>query len=395
MIYQVRRVRKLLRIFRLHRGLILRCVVVVLMIYLFTHIFGHTRPERKVPDYIYKSIDHPTIYTVNQEVVQEQYDDIPQSIHVFTDNVPSTEPNDIAHIDDKDNLSAESKTVDGGITHGCPEWFEKTKEGNLKHIANYPRAKADSYWRYIGGNFTSPISQVINFPVIIRRVCSICEIRKFQFNNFPDHIKPDMLKNYAWKPLIIRKVLSEYSWVWWMDASIQFKSNDLQQPLDYSIENSMLFFTAGPSMSVAKHTHPKTFEFLQEDKCKFNNLGEVTAGFVLYHYDDVTRTVVDSWAACALNEQCISPDDALDKIDCSSVDDVTKTDSHHVCHRFDQSILGILLRRLFHNKNYYPDVTNQINIYIINRLEFYYMSDEDVPYYYANKLPSYNSINRH
>jgi len=102
--------------------------------------------------------------------------------------------------------------------------------------------------------------------------------------------------------------------------------------------------------------------YLKEDRCKFRHFGQIEAGFVLYHFDDVTKSVVDAWSACALNEKCIAP--ARAKIICNP--GITRDGS---CHRFDQSALSIILRRVFHLCNDYPLVKEPFRIHEIRRGE--------------------------
>ena len=45
------------------------------------------------------------------------------------------------------------------------------------------------------------------------------EIRRLPFDTYPPHVG-DLMK-YAWKPLAIQKILTEYEIVFWMDASIR------------------------------------------------------------------------------------------------------------------------------------------------------------------------------
>ncbi|XP_060607945.1 uncharacterized protein LOC132760071 [Ruditapes philippinarum] len=199
-----------------------------------------------------------------------------------------------------------------------------------------------------------------NQKVQLETHCKICEVRSFPFAKFPGHFK--RLKTYAWKPIIVKTLLMEYGWVWWADSSVRYVTSDVDRALTYSKNNSVLFFTYGVVFSVAQHTDVQTMEYLKEDRCKFRHFGEVEATFVLFHFDDVTHTVVDVWAACALNENCIAPEGTHLKLSCR----ISKT-SDGRCHRFDQAVLSILLRRLYHEKNDYPLVSTPFHIHEIKR----------------------------
>ncbi|KAH3746859.1 hypothetical protein DPMN_181276 [Dreissena polymorpha] len=147
-----------------------------------------------------------------------------------------------------------------------------------------------------------------------------------------------------------------------MDSSARITSGDLDQALKYSRKHSVLHFTYGPSLSIARHTDARTMQYLGEDVCKFRHFGEIEAGFVLYYFDDVTKTVVDVWGACALDRNCIAPPRA--KYYCNPM---VNTDGQ--CHRFDQSVLSIILRRLFHKCNDNPIIEHPMGIHEIRRGE--------------------------
>ena len=162
--------------------------------------------------------------------------------------------------------------------------------------------------------------------------------------------------------VILQTVLMEYGWVWWMDSSVRFKTSDLDPALDYSKKHSLLFFTYDVAFAVAQHTDIQTMNYLQEDRCKFRHFGEVEATFVLYHFDDVTKTLVDAWTSCALNKACMSPPGTASKLGCN-----VNNQSDGRCHRFDQAVLSIMLRRLYHKQNDYPLVDEPFHIHEVRR----------------------------
>ena len=47
--------------------------------------------------------------------------------------------------------------------------------------------------------------------------------RKFDLNAYPEHVRD--LQNYAWKPLIIQGMLSEFDGKMWFDSSVKFLGN--------------------------------------------------------------------------------------------------------------------------------------------------------------------------
>ena len=154
----------------------------------------------------------------------------------------------------------------------------------------------------------------------------------------------------------------EYGWVWWMDSSVRFVTSDLDSAIQYSRDNSFLFFTYDPVLSVAYQTDVQTMNYLHEDPCKFRPFGEIEATFVLFHYDDITSVLVEAWCACALSQNCIAPPGTDSKLSCN-----VRNLKDGRCHRFDQAVLSMLLRRLYHAQNDYPLVETPFSIHVIKR----------------------------
>lgn len=161
----------------------------------------------------------------------------------------------------------------------------------------------------------------------------------------------------------------EFGFVWWLDISVHLLTAHLDAAMNYAISNSFLVFVSRSpvnKISVAKQTAVQTFRYLGEDTCKYRHYGEVDASTVLFHYDNNTHSVVKAWATCALNKRCIAPV-GKEKLHCDFSDD-----NDGRCHRFDQSVLGILFRRLHHEQNLYPTNQNLSHIYFVGRREFFH-----------------------
>ena len=153
----------------------------------------------------------------------------------------------------------------------------------------------------------------------------------------------------------------EYGFVWWADGSVRFTTGNLDDALEYSRKNSILAFTYGPELAIAAHTDTRTMKYLGEDPCKFRYFGENEAGFLLFHYDEISRNLLNAWVACALNEQCMCPDGTEYKRMCR------REIKDGICHRYDQSVFSILFRRLYHEQNDYPLVKTPLNIHEVRR----------------------------
>jgi len=150
-------------------------------------------------------------------------------------------------------------------------------------------------------------------------------------------------------------MLAEYGFVWWLDSSVRFKSRDITHALSEARKNGILYNThhdVRNTLGIVKQTDPRTFSFLREDSCKFRPFSEISATTILVHYSNVTWSVIKAWVTCALDKHCIAPEGTRRKINCN-----TKDPSDGRCHRFDQSVLGILLRRVHHESDVYSPGT--------------------------------------
>ncbi|XP_052236887.1 uncharacterized protein LOC127848454 isoform X7 [Dreissena polymorpha] len=252
------------------------------------------------------------------------------------------------------------------IKHNCSKWFEATFEDNLRVISGYLSKNMALY-----PPMNRPTMEVMSFPVIVT-ACShdffqVSEGLLKSIDNLILPKYPDLKLFYYDLGLneqdIKTEVMQNYSWVWWMDSSARILRNDTEfdRALQYSKENSILFFTYGETLAVARHTHNGTMSILEEDYCKFRYFGEIEASFVLFHFDSVSSLVVHKWSACASLDQCMNPSDA--ELSCYHI----SGPSDGQCHRYDQSVLSILLRRLYHDSNDYPLVSVPIRIHELRR----------------------------
>ena len=120
---------------------------------------------------------------------------------------------------------------------------------------------------------------------------------------------------------------------------MRFLTKDLDQIFDNSrtlgVQATVGF---GP---IAARTSNKTFNFLKESPCAFRNTNEFEATFIIIYANDfIMQHFMIPWISCALTEQCMAP---INLIGCHN-DQV-----YFDCHRFDQSVLSILMARLFHS----------------------------------------------
>ena len=177
---------------------------------------------------------------------------------------------------------------------------------------------------------------------LLQKHCK-CEVRTFDFKEYPRHVSA--LLTYTWKPIIIQLVLIEYSSVIWIDASIRFINPNFESFFFNSTDVGIKVLPGRGS--IAHRTQLETFDYLGEDPCLFD-VPELETGVVMLIRNKFTlRYIMLPWVSCALTLGCMTHPCStwLHSGACT-----TKSPACGCCHRFDQSVLGIILTRLFHNK---------------------------------------------
>lgn len=165
----------------------------------------------------------------------------------------------------------------------------------------------------------------------------------------------------------------EFGYVWWADSSVRSIEIDFKLPLKYLKENNILFFTYDISNNIALHTHTTMFAYFSEDPCLYKSFGEVEAGSIAFRKSNVTDVVLRQWVSCALIFDCIAPSNATKHCGKPLNGKMTDAMIGH-CHRFDQSALSIILRRLYHKQNDYPMVEIPFTLTEVRRRH-------DIPYF--------------
>ena len=173
----------------------------------------------------------------------------------------------------------------------------------------------------------------------IRQLCN-CSIRKFPFEVYPQHVRN--LVGFTWKPIIIQTVLQESDFVLWLDSSIRLNNTDpyFQKAKQYGFQG----LKGDGSISV--RTNHRLFDVLGENPCDFN-YPEAQGGLVLIARSCLTLTfIMRPWVSCALEYGCMDFPNSKNYISCKNDWKLS------VCHRFDQSVLGIILTRLFNKRRH-------------------------------------------
>ena len=179
----------------------------------------------------------------------------------------------------------------------------------------------------------------------VSKYCNV-ELQNVQWNKYPPHVK--ILKKFAWKPLTVGEVAEKYDLVMYGDSSLRMKSSDIGPVLSSLLE--VPFFDMVPSsLGIISFTHDDTIKYLKyppsrKDMAKWKTLQGGTWIMLLNH--DMKESVLKPWVDCALHEQCIAPKGS--SLSPCHFEMLKYNDGRYIgCHRYDQSVLNIILARKF------------------------------------------------
>ena len=145
--------------------------------------------------------------------------------------------------------------------------------------------------------------------------------------------------------------LREHPFVMWMDSSVRFTTGNLQPMFDKALSSGIVLNfrkKTKRSPSIRLQTHQDTFKFLNEPPCLYDRERMIEAGLiVLYPKGYIFEGILNPWTKCALIEECLWTTRPIKEILKCWQNATVQT---HRCHRYDQSVLNILIKRLFHDE---------------------------------------------
>ncbi|CAB04238.1 Nucleotide-diphospho-sugar transferase domain-containing protein [Caenorhabditis elegans] len=235
----------------------------------------------------------------------------------------------------------------------------------------------------------------------------ILEIRHFNFTKYPGYVRN--LKSYRWKPIVIAETLREFGAIWYLDSSVVFEKKNVSHIYDLVTCHGKVNGTRAPLLSssardlresrephesgwnldvwkrnlnecrkgqyllhgysghgILSATNPAVYKYfptnpaeLKKPKAKMYD-----AGFV---YAVATRQtmldIVKWYFLCALQEDCMAPKDAVLRCTFENGD---RFSSYAGCHRYDQSIINLVLANQFwYDRRYY--VSEIVDFFHIDR----------------------------
>jgi hypothetical protein len=153
------------------------------------------------------------------------------------------------------------------------------------------------------------------------------ELRTFDFDRHPPHVavRDRLVNTNAWKPVIVREVLSENDApLLWLDSATVVL--EPLTPVFAHIERTGLYTPYGGAGSLEELTHPATLAALGVPPHVARERQRASGVFGANPRSPAARELVNAWADACLDEKIAIPPGA-----------------DHRAHRFDQSVLNALL----------------------------------------------------
>ena len=181
------------------------------------------------------------------------------------------------------------------------------------------------------------------------KMLTFVTFRKFNFDAYPPHVRN--LHNYAFKPLIIQHVLTEFDGAMWFDSSVRFKkASTLTHFLERMVRfnSGLLFYVGTTGHSILAATHPDMLKYFPMKKAHTVSDMFQASAVIFINTADVQKHIMKWLCICALKQDCIAPPGARRR--CNRKTLFKYPDRYANCHRFDQALLSILVKNLYNNE---------------------------------------------
>ena len=136
-------------------------------------------------------------------------------------------------------------------------------------------------------------------------------------------------------------VIKEHPYIIWLDASTRF----IGQGMPYLMGKTKVdrVVVSSTHQMLTKNTLKDTFDVLKEEPCVFRYAKMFNGYFIgIYAGAYEIQYLLKPFVSCALFPRCMVPS--------SNVSTYLKCEQQNYfkCHRFDQSVMSILMYRLYH-----------------------------------------------
>jgi len=224
---------------------------------------------------------------------------------------------------------------------------------NIKHFAsNFPGIKVIFYDL---GLENSQVSRVKSLPFV--------NYRKLNFDYYPSHVRN--LHTYAWKPLIIQQILTDFDGVMWFDTSVKFQANtDHVLERMARVKSGILFYVGTTGHSILAATNPGMLKYFPMTTADAVTDMFQASAMIILNTEDVQKHIMKWLCVCAFKQECIAPPGS--QLYCGP--SVRQRDKYAGCHRFDQALINILAKNLYGAEDERYSLSGEEEFAIMNRM---------------------------
>ncbi|XP_013396431.1 uncharacterized protein LOC106163403 [Lingula anatina] len=143
-------------------------------------------------------------------------------------------------------------------------------------------------------------------PEQVQETQTWCNVtyRRFPFEKYPQHLKN--LKEYAWKPVIIKQMVDEVGNIVWIDAGSHIRGKITQ--IDNLIQHDGYLLVQGQDGDTTVFLYEKMCTFMGLDKKTFKLKPSYSGNLNGWtKRNDTYEKILKPWVKCALTKECIAP----------------------------------------------------------------------------------------
>ncbi|CEF62835.1 Protein of unknown function DUF1647 family-containing protein [Strongyloides ratti] len=199
----------------------------------------------------------------------------------------------------------------------------------------------------------------------LKRSCNVI-YKKFNFKKYPKHVLD--LKNYAFKAIVIAETLRDYKAIWYIDSSVSFTRSNLTDVYNaMESKKSSYFLHSKAFHGIVRATASETFNYfptnIKQIVEKRGLMYQAGLAYILRE-NETMKKIVKWYLLCSLEKDCIAPRHS--KRVCDFLTSNKYGYNIDDCHRFDQSIINIILWNTYEGNT--TEYTSGIkNFYLIER----------------------------
>ena len=171
--------------------------------------------------------------------------------------------------------------------------------------------------------------------------------------------------------LFLQEVLQQNPGAIWFDSSVRVKCPNLMFTLAGMLEKSGIALVDNTDHSIFATTDQRTYKYLTANITMLKQKEMIGASFIaVTNSTEIQKHIIEKLVSCSLKRDCIAPVGST--VYCNFKADTFREYAN--CHRYDQSVLNILLLGYFHGdvKAYWNKAAKHTCVSVERNPTFYF-----------------------